>query len=847
MDAHEQGGHDVGVGLIARLDTRQECGGFFVSTGVLELLSVGDGGIGPNGLRTEAGQHRVGPGQILRLDSAWVGEHLESAQRGATLLVDHQIQLDQTLSEAACIQGGHGSIVGTIRARRGADEGHGLFADVVGVQGGELRGGQLGMGVLGGVGEAGIHQCPAARPIASFPGAHGLHATVSGGGAIGLLEVGGSALGGGIPAGKGLEDPVQHEAIVGGGAGLLGVQHLAEASLDLCWLAAPEDVLGIFGRPLHAPDPVAALRAGQAGGEVVGRRGKAGVEGPDQRQALVGLVGESVEDGPDVVGIFGLRWADEQHQDEDERAHGESSEPARGASYVDAGGAWHRGGLVDSWLDGGVTVHFNCAGDHLGEHVAGELDEAVAAARGRSVDVCVMLFSFTHAELAGHLEDLVRTGPSVRVHLLTDWTQLPDGGGRQPPRLARAGLPGLAVRFKKDAPYAWDPEAGAVVYDRYASTGLNHHKAVILVVGGLPWRLLVGSYNWSRSADEDNYENLVCVDAGTAANRSVIRRYLAEFQALWNDASASLSWTEALAHKATVFAELEAGLPPQGLRAGGGDTLSLVRRPEVMDLNAPVADPELASWLGGAGNLSGLVEERRRSGAFRGMGDLLRRLPELRSLPEEALARLREDAVFGDGAPGPQVRVAFSGRHPHEAVGDAGFAELNEDWTVPVVGEDGVERVEAATLGAGVVDLLRRVQPGQTVLLAMYGLSVRTRSWGALEAAVHRGVHVRVVLDHGHTDAAQAALAALAADGHAVSVHVPRRTMHEKFMVWVEGRDVVVGTASVSTSSETRHAEARLFFYDHPVLADAFVEEFERLWLTAPAPSAPPPTELPPG
>jgi len=471
----------------------------------------------------------------------------------------------------------------------------------------------------------------------------------------------------------------------------------------------------------------------------------------------------------------------------------------------------------------------------------------VAAAGGRQVDVCVMLFSFTHTRLAAHLEALVRTGPDVRVHLLTDWTQLPEGGGRQAPRLARAGLPGLAVRFKKDAPYGWDPEAGAVVYDRHASTGLNHHKAVILVVGGLPWRLLVGSYNWSRSADEDNYENLVCVDASTAANRSVIRRYLAEFQALWNDGSASLGWTEALSHKATVFAELEAGLAPRGLLAGRSEALSLARNPEVVDLNAPVAHPELATWLGGAGNLARLVEERRRAGVFRGVGDLLRRLPELRSLPEEALAWLREDAIFGDSGPGPRVRVAFSGRHPHEAEGDAGFAELNEDWTVPVVGEDGVERVEAATLGAGVVDLLRRVQPGQTVLLAMYGLSVRTRAWRALAAAIERGVQARVILDHGHTDAAQEALAGLAASGHGVSVHVPRRTMHEKFMVWVEGRDVVVGTANLSTSSESRHAEARLFFYDHAVLAEAFIEEFERLWLTDPAPRAPPPTEPPSG
>ena len=54
--------------------------------------------------------------------------------------------------------------------------------------------------------------------------------------------------------------------------------------------------------------------------------------------------------------------------------------------------------------------------------------------------------------------------------------------------------------------------------------------------------------------------------------------------------------------------------------------------------------------------------------------------------------------------------------------------------------------------------------------------------------------------------------------------------MHEKFLVHVEGHDVVNGSANFSGSSATRNSEDRLLFANNPAVAGAFVEEFERLW-----------------
>jgi hypothetical protein len=176
-------------------------------------------------------------------------------------------------------------------------------------------------------------------------------------------------------------------------------------------------------------------------------------------------------------------------------------------------------------------------------------------------------------------------------------------------------------------------------------------------------------------------------------------------------------------------------------------------------------------------------------------------------------------------------RVAFSARVMHEASGDTGYAKINEEQTVQVMGADGVVRQESATLGAGAVDMLRRAQPGETLELCVYGLSTSTAEWAALKEAARRGVTVRVVLNKTYNQGAFNKLKALRdSEGLDVDVRMSSRTMHQKYLVNGSAQDVFNGSANLSSSSSRKHSEDRFFFKNNPDITSAFRADFARLW-----------------
>ena len=427
----------------------------------------------------------------------------------------------------------------------------------------------------------------------------------------------------------------------------------------------------------------------------------------------------------------------------------------------------------------GVDVLFNSAArGAITARIVAEIEDAVARSAGRRLDLHALIFAFTDGQIARALVAAVEGHPGATVRLLSDWSQLSEGGGRKPAALARLArskpLPRLQVRFKKDSPYRWDDEAGRPVWSHRTSRGLNHHNGLLILVDGVPERLLTGSFNWSPTAEQSNYENLLVLDGQSPARRAVMRRYELEFEAFWNDGRASLTWDEAREHRRLLLEALEADhdATPQGLEAGAGDDLCALADGEPLE---PLSDEP--------------------------------------------------------------VRVAFSARAPHEPVGDTGYAPENEEQTMLVLGEDGVERPEPATLGAGAVDLIRAVAPSETLELAMYVLSTRTREYGELEAAARRGARLRVVLNGAYNREPIAALQRLADEpGVDVDLRITRRTMHEKFAVHVQGQDLFNGSANLSRSASSRHSEDRFFFDDHEALVAAFRAEFARLWEAGEAP-----------
>ncbi len=553
-------------------------------------------------------------------------------------------------------------------------------------------------------------------------------------------------------------------------------------------------------------------------------------------------------------------------------------------------------------LRDGVDLLFNSEtrGPSLTQRVLTELDEAVAEAAGRPVDVNIMIFSFTDKSIADKLIAIARDNPNVNVRMIADWAQTSSTNGYKPGVLSREaerlGLTNFEVKFKKDQPYKMNPDTGRPDWDHATSRGLNHHKGFVTLIDGNPRSLVAGSFNWSPTAERSNYENLMVLDASAATNREVMRHYEEEFEAYWNDGRASLTLRETADHKRRVFDELERGVAPGqvvGLPSGAGASIARLAPEDVLDLNGWTQGERIAGLLGGGAAATDVARamqaERLRYGRFRDWEDLETRVPSVGSLPRAAQDKLRREGIFGDGQvsvstasveelmaigapraaaeaivrhrtsggdfeslaavealPGvsaasfarfsrhlsPEVRrVAVSARRADEAAGDTGYARVNEEKTVPVLGADGVTRRESATLGAGAVDIIRRAKPGETLQLATYGLSSNTPEHAALIEAARRGVKLQVILNRAANEAIAASLKDLASrENLPISLKVSSRTMHQKYLVHVEGEDAFNGSANLSGSSATRHSEDRFSFKNNPAIARAFTTDFTRLW-----------------
>ena len=110
---------------------------------------------------------------------------------------------------------------------------------------------------------------------------------------------------------------------------------------------------------------------------------------------------------------------------------------------------------------------------------------------GAQQQLLIALYSFTDDELGAAVISAHRRG--VDVYVLMDDGQDSDSQGREWGKLVAAGIP-VAVEH---------------------ATGLLHHKFAVIdrqVV-------VTGSYNWSDSADDRNFENIVVIDCPEIAQQ----------------------------------------------------------------------------------------------------------------------------------------------------------------------------------------------------------------------------------------------------------------------------------------------------------------------------------------
>ncbi|MFN7135411.1 MAG: phospholipase D-like domain-containing protein, partial [Myxococcales bacterium] len=214
-----------------------------------------------------------------------------------------------------------------------------------------------------------------------------------------------------------------------------------------------------------------------------------------------------------------------------------------------------------------------------------------------------------------------------------------------------------------------------------------------------------------------------------------------------------------------------------------------------------------------------IVAHREKHGDFESVDELLQ-------VPGMTVARLN---LARRHLSAEDVEAFFNSRPLGAPEAGTGYGRESSSRTSALMNERGEVVRARPTVTAGVADLFHRAKPGQTVRVAMYGMSSTSGEFRAMVAAARRGVAVKVVLNDAYTASTVTALKALAQQGLPVEVRVQTaKTMHEKF--GVIGDDVFFGSANFSESSSTKHSEDRFVVKNSLELSEAFAARFDELW-----------------
>ncbi|MBI5496016.1 MAG: helix-hairpin-helix domain-containing protein [Deltaproteobacteria bacterium] len=547
--------------------------------------------------------------------------------------------------------------------------------------------------------------------------------------------------------------------------------------------------------------------------------------------------------------------------------------------------------LADASNVDGVSVHFTFQ-ERLSRTLVTELDGSVARAAGRRLDVNMMIFEFQSDEIEEAVVRIARDNPHVTFRIIADSGQAADYGGNALPSILKKKLPNVQVKFKKDFPYAWDAQKHMPRFNHGSTQGLLHHKGFATFVDGMPDRLVAGSYNWSNTADQQNYEDLTVFHAADSSARRAVEGWGDEFAAFFNNADACLSpnnfanfkkqkWNDlvtANGGRPLLYRPLADDAPPAYQPAR--DTTSF-------DVNGyrPQDAARLADLVG-KDTARAIAAARKTHGRFDSLAELQERVPAVAALAAAQREALTRTGMFGSGQvsintatadeldaagfSGTDARAIVAWREQHgdfEALEDLGKvpgitrtdvsrvkdrlsavdieAFFNSrpfgspaggtgygsggTRTTPVMGEGGAVAAGPASVVAAATDLFNRAAPGQSIRVAMYGMSAGAPEYKALVAAARRGVDVKVILNSDFTASTVAALKALQAQGLPIDVRIQAaKTMHEKF--GVVGDDVFAGSANFSESSSTKHSENRFAIKNDPGIAGAFGARFDDVW-----------------
>ncbi|MBI2373568.1 MAG: helix-hairpin-helix domain-containing protein [Deltaproteobacteria bacterium] len=553
--------------------------------------------------------------------------------------------------------------------------------------------------------------------------------------------------------------------------------------------------------------------------------------------------------------------------------------------------------LIKSRDPDGIKTFFTSTTPNMADKVIGAMEDTIARANGRRVDIDLMVFAFTEKKIADKMIELAEAHPNANFHLITDFGQLTTSGGRQPSRIEdlakKKGLENVHVKYKKDSPYTWSSKLKRPVYNHSSSKGLNHHKGMVTRIDGKVDLLVTGSFNWSPTAANNNFENLFVVNAKNPSNRPLMNDFAREVVAFFNHPDA-LNRAQAKAHKSQIWNALRVanGLPPYATPAPPAPSPLYVPPPPpaAFDLNALTDEShdKLKAAIGDSRVVRSIESQVATYGPFTDFDNLVERVPRLLDLPASkrkelsstlefgtgrvplnqadaselvrslkisktaALAIVAKRAQLGDfesveqlrGLPGitdavfariaPRLdddspRAYFSSRGYSDAAAGTGYDPGNASKLVPLMGADGTVSLTAAKLSVASVDLMRRAKPGDEVKLAFYGLSASTPDYAEIVDSSARGVSFKIVLNDDFNEGIAKSLAALGASGMPVEVRILKSKTMHE-KFGVVNDDFFQGSANASGSASDKNSEDRFQLKNNADEAAEYHAEHALLW-----------------
>lgn len=141
-------------------------------------------------------------------------------------------------------------------------------------------------------------------------------------------------------------------------------------------------------------------------------------------------------------------------------------------------------------------------------------DEIIRVMQTAQTSIYCDVAHFNSRQIADALIDIRHQNPAMKIEVMVDMGEYAD----KKSRVRELEAAGIDVRYK----------VYSLSFDHPRSQ-LQHHKTLIVDERDM----VTGSYNWSRTAEQSNYENVISVQGHVRRNQRLVKAFVDEHNRLW--------------------------------------------------------------------------------------------------------------------------------------------------------------------------------------------------------------------------------------------------------------------------------------------------------------------------